>query len=164
MSYASTLRFLRTGYSGMVGGSAAPDYLCGVFCTMRAAYLTYRNAHWMVSGRDAYSLHLLFKRLYNESKDSIDAVAEQIVGTFGPNGIREDTQVMGERAAVFAQQATPVAKALSAAQAVRAGLTQAHDAMHQDGKLTPGWDATLSEAARVNDKHLYLLQQAGMAS
>jgi DNA-binding ferritin-like protein len=167
MSFASTMRFLRTGYSGtpasvagMVGGSTAPEFMCDAICTMRAAYLTYRNAHWMVRGADYYGQHLLFERLYNETKDNIDALAEQIVGTYGSDGIREDAQVIGERVVEFAAAGEPAGKALLAAKAVQQKLAQAYNTMRSTGTLTPGWDDVLTSIAGINDKHVYLLQQA----
>lgn len=160
MSYGSTMRFLRTGYAGMVGGSTAPDYLCSLLCTMRAAYLTYRNAHWMVRGTNYYGLHLLFERLYTEIPVSIDKLAEQIVGTYGSDGIREDAQEIDTQMRAFAAPEHPLGKVLLAALAVRDQLGFAYASMDADGALTPGWDDVLTAIASTNDSHLYLIQQA----
>ncbi len=167
MSYSDTMNFLRTGtsngtgtgYSGMVGGSDAPPFLCDALCTMRASYLIYRNAHWQVSGGNFYALHLLFERLYNESKDIIDTLAEQIVASYGSDGIREDAQVIAEQVMVFSQPQHPVEKGLLAAATVRDKLAHAFQALRANGTPPLGWDAVLTEVASVNDKHMYLLQQ-----
>ena len=145
------------GYAGKIGGADSPEYLVDVFCTMRATYHTYRNSHWMTQG---YGNHLLFERLYNEVKDLIDTLAEQVVGYYGSNGIREDVQLVNERVLVFARSADPTANALQAALTVRQKLGEAYDRMDADGNLTPGWDDTLTSLAKTNDNHIYLLQQA----
>ena len=159
MSYEDTMRFLRTGYSGRIGGADGPSYLCDTICTMRAAYLTYRNAHWQVQGPEFYGNHQMFERLYDESKDSIDTLAEQIVGTYGPDGIREDAEIISERVTAFAQPRAPVANALLAAMTIQQKLASAYSQMQQEGVLTPGWDDVLQSIAAVNDKHIYMLRQ-----
>jgi starvation-inducible DNA-binding protein len=161
MSYGSTMKFLRTGYSGAVGGSDSPPSVCEVLCTMRAAYLTYRNAHWQARGPNFYGHHLLFERLYDESKDQIDKLAEQAVGSYGSDAIREDAQIIAERVAEFAQHADPVSKSLAAARTVRAKLTTAFKTMQVDGQLGLGWEDLLTELAQGTDSHIYLLQQTG---
>ena len=160
MSYGSTMRFLRTGYAGMIGGAEGPSYLCDSLCTMRAAYLTYRNAHWQIQGPGYYGYHEMLENLYDDTKDYIDRFAEQIVGSFGPDGIREDAQIIGERVTLFAQAGDPLQKSLAAALMVQQKLIETQEAMRQDGMLTPGWDAVITETAAENDHHIYLLQQA----
>ena len=40
----------------------------------------YQMAHWQSKGENFYEYHLLFERLYGSAGDSIDAVAEKLIG------------------------------------------------------------------------------------
>lgn len=157
MSYSSTMRFLRgDGFAGRVGGSDAPVGICDAMCTMRAAYLTYRNAHWQTRG---YGNHLLFERLYDDLKEQIDHLAEQAVGSWGPDAVREDAEIIAARVAEFAAQPDPITKSLLAARTVREKLRATYKSMQVEG-IEPGWEDLLTDLARGTDKHIYLLQQA----
>jgi starvation-inducible DNA-binding protein len=43
-----------------------------------ATYLKTQNFHWNLSGREFYSLHLLFEKQYEELAEEVDAVAERV--------------------------------------------------------------------------------------
>jgi DNA-binding ferritin-like protein len=48
--------------------------------SMRAAAMVHQSHHWQTRGDTFYGDHLLYERLYNDSLDLIDRVAERAVG------------------------------------------------------------------------------------
>ena len=59
---------------------------------LRLAFMVHQHSHWKCSGSGFYGNHLLFERLYNETKKMVDAVAEKIVGSLGPKALDHTTQ------------------------------------------------------------------------
>ena len=55
--------------------------LGAVVAVLRAAALVHQSHHWQTRGDTFYGDHLLYERLYNESLDMIDRVAERAVGS-----------------------------------------------------------------------------------
>jgi len=125
---------------------------------MRASYQVYRDSHWTVEG--SYGNHLLLERIYTETAKQIDALAEMMVGTFGPDiihGYRSDT---GKWVNSFTCPSSPMESSLHAAREVRSSIDSAYDSMEKSGKLGRGWDDLLMSMAQEKDEHIYLLQQA----
>lgn len=55
--------------------------LGALVAVLRAAALVHQTHHWQTRGDTFYGDHLLYERLYNESLDMIDRVAERGVGS-----------------------------------------------------------------------------------
>lgn len=72
-----------------IGGAALPWLLS----FMRALAHIHQTHHWQTGGPTSYSDHLLFERLYNESLEPIDQVAERIVGSTDPEGVKAHQQI-----------------------------------------------------------------------
>jgi hypothetical protein len=58
-------------------GSELPS----VLAFLRALSIIHQSHHWLTFGDSYFGDHLLFERLYNETQDEIDQVAEKAVGT-----------------------------------------------------------------------------------
>jgi DNA-binding ferritin-like protein len=56
------------------------DIYLEAFELLNSLYGSFRLAHWNVVGKDFYSLHLLFQRIYTTLGAQIDGFAEQIRG------------------------------------------------------------------------------------
>lgn len=52
----------------------------------RLLYLWYQTCHWQTKGVTFYADHLLFERLYKDTLDEIDQIAERSIAT--PDGIK----------------------------------------------------------------------------
>jgi DNA-binding ferritin-like protein len=59
---------------------------------LRLAFMIYQHTHWKCKGSSFYSDHLLFERLYNETKTMIDQAAEKIIGSFGNDALNHSNQ------------------------------------------------------------------------
>lgn len=132
-----------------VAGTRPPAELVRVLVALRAASDTYRDAHWRTRG---YGSHLLFQRLYGESDAAADAVAEMLVGTYGPDGqpwllVQDPSVIQKIRGTVDLYDRTKVA------------AREVLEALAQAPKLTQGWDDVIMRTAATFETHLYLLQQ-----
>lgn len=149
-------------YMAAEGRRANPepqDSLVKLLNAMRASFQVYRDAHWTVKGNDYYGNHLLLQRIYEETQLQIDRLAEQMVGSYGSEIIREEPN----RTTHWVERFTtsdPMQSSLNAAREVRGLISDAYEDMDQGGQLGHGWDDLLMALAQEKDTHLYLLQQA----
>ncbi|MGE5196801.1 MAG: Dps family protein, partial [Anaerolineae bacterium] len=54
------------------------DALSRYLADTYAIYLKTQNFHWNLSGKEFYSLHILFEKQYEELAEAIDEIAEKI--------------------------------------------------------------------------------------
>lgn len=141
-----------------------PERLVDLLASLRAAYMVYRNAHWQVKGAGYYGNHLLLERIYEDSAKNVDAVAERIVGYYGPGAVelsgRQTDQIQAAIATFESAGDDPLERSLAAADHVRTALKNAYDVLKSDGTLSLGWDDLLMTISSQKDEHVYLLQQA----
>lgn len=142
---------------------AVPTSLVDLLASLRAAYLTYRNAHWQVRGTGYYGNHLLLQRIYEEAAEHVDTVAERIVGYYGPAAVDLEgaqAQKIKQFADRFSKAGDPIEQSLTAAEAVRDALKTAYDDLKRSGSMSLGMDDMLMSISSDKDEHIYLLQQA----
>jgi DNA-binding ferritin-like protein len=119
-------------------------------------------AHWKTSGQLSFQDHLLFERLYNETNDLIDGVAEKSVGLFGGESIDvvEDaeatTKLLASWKALRTDQDLP-SVALKAVKDVIAAITELKTELGD--KLTDGLANMLDDISHKLESHVYLLTQ-----
>lgn len=53
----------------------------------KAIYSKFWNFHWISNGKSFYSKHLMFQRIYDETKEEIDGLAEKFVALFGSENL-----------------------------------------------------------------------------
>ena len=141
-----------------------PKALVDLLASLRAAFLTYRNAHWQVKEEGYYGNHLLLERIYKDSTDQADQVAEKIVGFYGPGAVDNSGRQLDEMTRLISkferESSDPLERSLEAAEHVQKSLQKAYDALESKGELTLGWEDTLPAVSSKKDEHIYLLQQA----
>ncbi len=135
---------------------------------LRAAALVHQSHHWQTRGDTFYGDHLLYERMYNESLDFIDRVAERAVGS-------------GHRLLVHpviqANQVGPLVKffcgdlktdpspddyaavSFMTEVYVLSFLGMAHAALEGQQILTHGTDNLLQDASDKHESFVYLLRQ-----
>ena len=120
--------------------------------------------HWRTKGTLSYADHLLAERLYNETNDLIDSIAERCVGLEGADSIDEvrDAEAVSKLLAGWkelrAQHSLPEV-ALKAVKDVIADITELKHDLEKDQSLTEGTDNLLQGVCDVLETHCYLLQQ-----
>jgi len=68
---------IQTGLSEKSRSRVAED-LATLLADTYGVYLKTQNFHWNVTGREFYSLHILFEKQYTQLAENIDEVAERI--------------------------------------------------------------------------------------
>lgn len=135
--------------------------VAGALASLRAAAQVYQTAHWQASGPEYYGDHQLYERLYNETLELTDALAERVVGLFGGSYVNAVPQATAQTAEVE-QLAPGVAGAKqvqAAAQRAKAQLDAAYEALTKSGRTEIGLDDLIMSTASKVDKHLYLIGQ-----
>jgi DNA-binding ferritin-like protein len=154
-------RYSRNWNAARAGGESL-EQLKELLAALRAAYLTYRTAHWQASGDAYYGDHLMLKRIYEETEKHVDAVGERVVGYYGASAVDlgDQTERVADWAQRFAREKDPLRASLIAAEQVRDLLAKTYDVLDQQGELTLGIDDLLMSISNDKDSHVYLLQQA----
>jgi len=149
-------------WSGMPCGQ-----LSVVLAGLRFLAMLHQTHHWISRGDTYYGDHLLFERLYNETVDEIDSVAEKSIGLGGEQNVNLQTQIRQiARLVTIASDAQTIPNAndlarisLAAEKAFLTTLDTMLDSMKQTGCSTNGVDNLLQGIADVHETHVYLLKR-----
>lgn len=145
-----------------------PTYpLATLLAVLRAASFLHQTHHWQTHAGHYYSDHLLFDRLYKESQDFIDQVAERAIGlsqdpTWAVCPTKQAdlvSKIMSFMVEGDADPETLVRESLKAESLVLTVINQVHAAMEAQGTLTHGTDNLLQGVADLHETFVYLLQQ-----
>lgn len=154
-------RYNRNWNAARAGG-ASLEQLQDLLAALRAAFLTYRTAHWQASGQPYYGDHLMLQRIYEESEKHVDSVGERVVGYYGASAVdlADQTERVAEWSERFGRKTDPIQASLTAALELRDLLEQTYDGIKSRGEMSLGLDDLLMSIANEKDVHIYLLQQA----
>jgi DNA-binding ferritin-like protein len=143
-------------------GGAGLEQLQELLAALRAAYLTYRTAHWQARGDASYGDHLMLQRIYEESEKHVDQVGERIVGYYGVSAVdlSDQTERVAQWSTRFSREHDPVRASLTTSESVRDLVTDTYDVLQKHGHLSLGIDDMLMSISSSKDEHVYLLQQA----
>lgn len=143
-----------------------------VLVFLKALVHIHQSHHWLTHGEAYYADHLLFERLYDQTLEDVDGVAEKAIGTRCPL----DTMHPGLQARIVSHivekycgdgvQSTgsdnPKAYlevSLLAETQFMACLAEIAKVMKEKGELTRGVDNMLAGIEDKHEGHLYLLRQ-----
>ena len=146
----------------LMGGVAT---LQGLLAVLRAASFVHQTHHWQTNGGHYYADHLLFQRLYEESQDFIDQLAERTVGTYGPHEVDAVHQVrlmVDLVAGMNPGSLDPdvmIERSLATESFVVQSVSAVLDRLEETGQLTNGTDNLLQGISDLHEGFLYLLQQ-----
>jgi DNA-binding ferritin-like protein len=142
---------------------------------LRALTMIHQSHHWLTHGDTYYADHLLFERLYNETVEEVDQVAERAVGLGCPMEKILPTmqaavvhhivklfcegETVGEPSVAHAY----VESSLKAEKAFLKCLAVIVHEMKEHGELTRGTDNLIAGIEDKHESHTYLLQQRLMA-
>lgn len=127
--------------------------------------MVHQTHHWQTRGGHYYGDHLLFERLYNESQDFIDQVAERAIGSTES----ESVNIHDQMAAMTLLAKTMCTGSLDPEDMVESSLKTESMVVHSvsivikkleaEGSLTNGTDNLLQGISDLHEGFLYLLQQ-----
>lgn len=132
---------------------------------LQGAALLHQSHHWSTRGRDFFADHLLFERLYNESLEFIDQVAERLIGLGGPV-IQANVQAglvlsFVQRCGLARTPDEMVSTSLRGELAILTLVDQVLTTFERSNTLTHGTSNLLEGVADKHESFVYLLQQRG---
>lgn len=132
-------------------------------------YLSFlhRVHHWQTKGDPFYGDHLLFQRLYEETQNEVDVVAEKAVGlgsteNVNPQLIMSQVQMMLQgygMSSTIPQPSELARRSLTAETNFLVTMDVLVEALKSTGVLTRGLDNMLAGMADTHEGHVYLLKQ-----
>jgi DNA-binding ferritin-like protein len=143
-----------------------------VLVFLKALAAIHQSHHWLTYGETYYADHLLFERLYNETFEEIDGVAEKAVGTGAPL----DKLHPGLQAGVVAYivkkycgdginygsgenpKSYLEVSLLAETQFIEC-MAEVAKVMKEKGELSRGVDNMMAGIEDKHESHLYLLRQ-----
>jgi DNA-binding ferritin-like protein len=138
---------------------------------LRALSMIHQSHHWLTHGDTYYADHLLFERLYNETVEEVDQVAERAVGLGCPlDKILPTVQAAivhhivklfceGETIGEPSVAHSYVESSLKAEKSFLKCLSIIVHEMKEHGELTRGTDNLIAGIEDKHESHVYLLQQ-----
>jgi DNA-binding ferritin-like protein len=138
---------------------------------VRALAMIHQGHHWLTHGEAYYADHLLFERLYNETAEEADQIAEKAVGIGCPqNKLHPGLQasLIAKTVHMFCgdglaqQEINPqvfMESSLKAEEHFIASLAAIAAEMKEHGELTRGTDNLLAGIEDKHESHVYLLKQ-----
>lgn len=148
-------------------GSKSVEALTKYLGLLRSLETYYHHAHWITKGDTYYGDHLLFERLYGETKSQVDGLAEKMVGVFGEDSvsIHKITEVVMK----VISSSPKMDKNITGFELAKYGLDlenlflqmteSLYQKMKKDGTMTMGFDDLLMEIYSNHEGSIYLLQQ-----
>jgi len=133
---------------------------------LQALYHLHQIHHWNTMGSTSYGDHLLFQRLYEESQEFIDQVAERSVGSKSVAAIEPAVQAQiihsvllgltqSEDGTARNYVETSLRGELHCLQLIKGVISL----MESDNTLSPGISNLLEGVADLHETFVYLLQQ-----
>lgn len=155
--------FVKTQVASVPWGEAHVSLV--LLGALRGAAAIHQTHHWMTKGTSSYGDHLLFERLYSESQEGIDQIAERIVGGLAGriSPIHQaDVMKLCVKFSGSEQAATANAMVQASLQVealVLALLGRVKVALEAEGRLSAGTSNLLDGTADTHETFVYLLQQ-----
>lgn len=137
-----------------------------VLSFLRAAAFVHQTHHWLTRGPNFYGDHQLFERLYTETQEGIDQLAEKIVGSsdVGLSAIVQSWMMNSIVAHACAEQVDVppdgmVSVSLSIEVGVLKALESAKNGLSAEESLSPGTSNLFDGVYDKHESFIYLLQQ-----
>lgn len=150
----------------MVNGPMAP--LARLVAMAKAVAMIHQTAHWQTRGGHYYGDHLLFMRLYEQSQQAIDQMAERSVGSGSPALVAARRQIAAMKQVIDdiypAKKPTPspeelVKISLAAEVAFVEELASVYEELASTGSLSRGTANLLEGTSDKHEEFIYLLRQ-----
>lgn len=150
-----------TALGGSTPGGA--KHMTALLIMLRALSMVHQTHHWQTGGETSYSDHLLFERLYDETSDEIDAVAERAVGLGGKDAV-DPVIIAAKTSECVAMLSSTSGAANSLAEASyraesRFLLGVQILVKRAQGALSRGTDNLVAGIEDKHESHIYLLHQ-----
>lgn len=142
------------------------DSLSMLLAYLKAALHVHQTHHWQTSGKSYYADHLLFERIYDESEDFVDELAEKAVGLGSIELVDclKQSELVHEIITSICKSTKDspdemVAKSLAVEEALLELVKKTIDNLEYDDKLSHGISNLLEGIADKHETFVYLLKQ-----
>ena len=153
----------RTAYlqAGPEQMASLRDSMLEMVAVLRALYWILQNSHWQVSGDSFYGDHLLFQRLYEETADNLDGLAEKAVGYLGMEEVQPDDLMARAKTYVdqWVSESCPVKRGLLAENTFLSLANGYYTKIKGMNIMSLGLDDEIMSLCNKHESHVYLLQQ-----
>lgn len=148
------------------GGTPVPE-LSVILVYLRYLVSVHQAHHWVAKGDNFYGDHLLFERLYNETNEEIDGIAEKAIGlgTTDNVGLQLQLKQIARLAESYGTSTTIPKQSDLARRSYVAEVNflrcvaQCVESLKSYKTLTRGLDNMLAGIEDVHEGHVYLLKQ-----
>lgn len=133
-----------------------------ILADLTALYVAHQSAHWRASGESFYGDHQLFQRMYEETADEVDQVAERLLGITGDDSLVDPSRRLAMASAAIKNILSNGDLASSLLIAEKAFVKQIAgilDALEAMGQLSDGTENLLQGIADKHEEHVYLLSR-----
>lgn len=136
---------------------------------IQASATIHQSYHWTVSGDNFYSQHLLMERLYNNSFEGIDPLAERIVGITNTSNLLRPEKLLNLQYLVveLVEQLDNVGgtERSYAIEMIVLGMIKKIVSLYErQDRLTEGLSNLLDELADKHEESVYLLGRSQVKS
>lgn len=158
---AKVRKLAKTASSCLVASANPP---VSFLAYLQSLLVLHQTHHWNTQGATYYSDHQLFERIYNESLEFVDQLAERLIGLGIVPALSavELSGLVGQYLAGLGMAETPddmVELSLRAELTCVTSVTNLVAQFKQDGKLSHGLSKLLEDVADKHETFVYLLRQ-----
>lgn len=140
--------------------TAAIGMLNEYVAMLRLITLIHKHSHWKCKAPEFYGNHLLFERIYNNANDRADAAAEKLIGLYGNDALKHDTQTKLMNKLNKYTSEDHIQNSLDAEKDFISMAKELYDKLKEVGELTLGLDDLIMSQANEAEVSVYLLNQA----
>lgn len=152
-------------YEEEIEKSSRAGQLMAKYCaTLRGLAIIHQQAHWVTKSTSFYGDHLLYDRIYNDTLDHIDQVAEKTVGVFDKECMDLSTHIKTCQdfinTVLEKDYADNMERGLTAEKMFLDYSKKLYDYLKESGDMTLGIDDMIMSIANKHEEFVYLLKQA----
>lgn len=122
-----------------------------------------QNIHWISSGENFYSDHLLFEKIYDKAKEHIDQVGEKSVALFGEKSVDAVELTSSINSIVRSYTKDDYEEQINQFNKLEEHLLQVvksfYNKLKENNKLTMGIDTLLMDISDTHENNIYLLKR-----
>lgn len=139
--------------------SDAPKLLCSYLAMQRTMYIVFQHSHWKCKSPAFYGNHLLFERIYKDVRKLVDATAEKIIGVFGNNALRHESQIEIIAGLYKYHTDDHIQNSIDISKDFLKLAEDVYNRIKEMGDMTLGMDDLIMSQCNEVEEYLYLLNQ-----
>lgn len=145
-------------------GNAQYSELGILLSVIQTVSMIHQQNHWVAKGKNYYSDHLLFMRLYEETYKGVDIIAERTVGLGTESFVCLTSQISHMIKLIEIMKSSlnteePIKTSYQSVLFLSALTNEVFEQLNSAKLLTPGLEQTIGTLLETYETHLYLLKQ-----